>query len=66
MKITEENYEKRWYEATDKDGNKFLCWPNAGKLCVVIPERGDIRLFSDFVSVEETDRTPWKEYKYES
>jgi hypothetical protein len=63
MKITSENYEKRMYEATDKDGNKFLCWPNAGKLCVIIPEGGGIRPFSDFVSVEETDRHPLDEIK---
>jgi hypothetical protein len=59
--IDKDNYEKRWYECTDHNGNKFLCWPNAGVLFSVVPEIGRPFEFDYFVNIIESDRHPMRE-----
>jgi hypothetical protein len=50
-------YNKRWYEAMDKDGNIYLCWPNAGLLVPVIPSGHNPFDIGD-CEYRETDRHP--------
>jgi hypothetical protein len=54
-------YKKQWYEARDKDGKIYLCWPNNGLLIPVIP--GEVREPFDIGECEfrETDRRPLDE-----